>query len=122
MTDDLLSRARALPRPATPGPWKIVFEDDSHFTLWGRIAGANGRVVVTTDPGAAPECQEAANVEDEEAIAALPEALALLDELIAEVERCHKALRYIAGYDVAGMLPHMRSEDVAQAALETDRE
>jgi hypothetical protein len=38
----------------------------------------------------------------------------------SEIERLREALRYIAGYDVAGMEPHQRSEDVARAALGED--
>jgi hypothetical protein len=40
-----------------------------------------------------------------------------LARLVARLEAAEQALRYIAGYDVAGYDAHLRSEDVARAAL-----
>jgi hypothetical protein len=48
---------------------------------------------------------------------AATEALAALGRLVARLEAAEQALRYIAGYDVAGYDAHLRSEDVARAAL-----
>lgn len=93
--DDLIARAEALPRPGTPGPW--------FFDSYCRVASyALGKAYSEWEATQPPESDEEGpeiNVayvpviagdtagptgqQDARVIAALPEALALIDDLVA---------------------------------------